>query len=930
LVRGSFTNWAWNQISSDRLNALVTAHTTLLGNPYPTTSSLRLIRSMDRLRGLLRGLNDKLPLNVTGILPISAAFRDTEVFSPGLCIPSTSAVAAYRRKRKANDEQERAELMIFSPYMWTIFVHVGTRLCILILIPGYGNYQGEYNLTYRDFPTFLPNQRLAVFGLFRIPPLIITLEQSGKWPDELTAFTRMKQLLVIRIHELLSPIGIPSHVTKENMLDIFLDGIVFRVSIAQPRELRLLQQLGEQSKEPDHSLPSATETVQSPVQTPSSLAWIRLNQSMPTIAGLLAGISRSRTNVFPTACRLAKRWLSAHGFPVITCPFEAEFDGVRHLIYDRAYKTKEQNGVAKLVDKRDEQNLLDSGARMTEIAVELLVVYAGGFCDPISADSAVQHPSNRISATGSPVTAFLRFLKLLVSHDWESQPILVDLNEGFSDLTKRRQALASMEGNRTVLPAMVICTPVDPTGTEWTTIGPTRAGLKELQRLALQSRALLRAMLVAGAQIKDLKAVFKPTHNDLNIMITVKSDALHVRAAEAVDFIRPNTWRTDERELNERDSLPDEIPPPGGRFWPSGYCYDPVAYLVHLLRCRLGKYCEVRWDRHGGNWIGLKWRSTVMGKCPFGQHSLDGLVTHEESETEMPQMVLTHSLQSIADLLTCWAPSFIESVQIIAHRTPSSKCLETGVNPTNDVHRHTLCVTALQTNQFTKDNQICLSMLWREHLALNMTLAQFLISGYFEKDLFSYCANRLMDYSCTYWLDPSLDRITDTVDVYRVKSNGITGHIVYTDVTRRHKCSNPVMVRRKLVNFVDLRTPYTVAAFLMFQELVRLTPIVVPFTVYKTVNLAIAAMLSELLAMRTYRSFVGKCMLLAMLWNIGSSGALIDCWSVRRAWQLDCKRFIANRGDIVSDRAIYPVDSLFGSESDPSGFQTLNSVTRIQ
>ncbi|KAG5451679.1 hypothetical protein CSKR_201484, partial [Clonorchis sinensis] len=63
-----------------------------------------------------------------------------------------------------------------------------------------------------------------------------------------------------------------------------------------------------------------------------------------------------------------------------------------------------------------------------------------------------------------------------------------------------------------------------------------------------------------------------------------------------------------------------------------------------------------------------------------------------------------------------------------------------------------------------------------QHLALNMTLAQFLISGYFEKDLFSYCANRLMDYSCTYWLDPSLDRITDTVDVYRVKSNGITGH----------------------------------------------------------------------------------------------------------------------------------------------------------
>ncbi|KER24462.1 hypothetical protein T265_07888 [Opisthorchis viverrini] len=31
-----------------------------------------------------------------------------------------------------------------------------------------------------------------------------------------------------------------------------------------------------------------------------------------------------------------------------------------------------------------------------------------------------------------------------------------------------------------------------------------------------------------------------------------------------------------------------------------------------------------------------------------------------------------------------------------------------------------------------------------------------------------------------------------------------------------------------------------------------------------------------------------------------SSGELFGCWSVRRAWQLDCKRFITNRGDIVS------------------------------
>ncbi|KER32710.1 hypothetical protein T265_01201 [Opisthorchis viverrini] len=30
-------------------------------------------------------------------------------------------------------------------------------------------------------------------------------------------------------------------------------------------------------------------------------------------------------------------------------------------------------------------------------------------------------------------------------------------------------------------------------------------------------------------------------------------------------------------------------------------------------------------------------------------------------------------------------------------------------------------------------------------------------------------------------------------------------------------------------------------------------------------------------------------------------GALLDCWSVRRTWQLYCKVFITNRGDVVSD-----------------------------
>ncbi|KAF5395451.1 hypothetical protein PHET_12179 [Paragonimus heterotremus] len=53
-----------------------------------------------------------------------------------------------------------------------------------------------------------------------------------------------------------------------------------------------------------------------------------------------------------------------------------------------------------------------------------------------------------------------------------------------------------------------------------------------------------------------------------------------------------------------------------------------------------------------------------------------------------------------------------------------------------------------------------------KQLSLNVTLFQFLQSGYFEKDLLSYCANRLAEYSCVYWLDPTVVGDTEAVELH--------------------------------------------------------------------------------------------------------------------------------------------------------------------
>lgn len=157
--------------------------------------------------------------------------------------------------------------------------------------------------------------------------------------------------------------------------------------------------------------------------------WIRLNQSLPVLAGTLTAISRSHDRVFPQACRLAKRWLSAHGYPAILCPFEANFDGLRN----RADFFQFDSNCEDLIPNDDDEAGRPSGIEsdqknnfpnccLTEIAVELLVLYAANL---------TQSNQQSFAATGSALVAFLRFLDLLAQFDWENAPILVDLNEGF-------------------------------------------------------------------------------------------------------------------------------------------------------------------------------------------------------------------------------------------------------------------------------------------------------------------------------------------------------------------------------------------------------------------------------------------------------------------------------------------------------------------
>nr|VZI08543.1 unnamed protein product [Spirometra erinaceieuropaei] len=206
-------------------------------------------------------------------------------------------------------------------------------------------------------------------------------------------------------------------------------GLVLRVSFYQPLELLLLKratgllpnskQARSKQQSPSTALSAGTTAA---LRTPVDLQrWLLFNEKLPAVASQLNTVSRVHLNTFPEACRLAKRWLSGHGLPVVRCPDLGS----------------EPRG---LPASRPLSLLGDSDFspefRLSEIAVELMVVRAGFFTKPVKGTLqevpfGVVEEDEAALSSASPLATFLRFLRLLSTFDWAGRPLVLDLNDGF-------------------------------------------------------------------------------------------------------------------------------------------------------------------------------------------------------------------------------------------------------------------------------------------------------------------------------------------------------------------------------------------------------------------------------------------------------------------------------------------------------------------
>nr|XP_047904507.1 nucleolar protein 6 isoform X2 [Anser cygnoides] len=193
----------------------------------------------------------------------------------------------------------------------------------------------------------------------------------------------------------------------------------------------------------------------------------------PYLTSSLHGLQQQHP-VFGSSCRLAKRWVSA-------------------------------------------QLLSDS---ISEECVDLLVA------------SLFLHPAP-FTPPSSPQVGFLRFLSLLVTFDWNNNPLIVNLNASLTD-AECTEIKNKFMAARSRLPVMFIATPKDQWSSVWTRERPSAQILQRLLVLASESLRALEEQLMDPLGSQDVKIVFRPPLDLYDVLIHLNSKQIP-RHLESVD-----------------------------------------------------------------------------------------------------------------------------------------------------------------------------------------------------------------------------------------------------------------------------------------------------------------------------------------------------------------------------------------------------------
>ena len=330
---------------------------------------------------------------------------------------------------------------------------------------------------------------VAADGTVQVPdwipalPALVSLELSGKWPEDLEALRRVKSSFLASICKCLQEMKISSSLSKDKVR-VLTQGFVFELKIAHPRELALLKRL----EEDDSKHTSSDQSLSANFQLH--------NFNLPHISSVINGLN-AQFPAFSGTCRLLKRWVASQ----------------------------------LLIDFFPHDGL----------ALELVVAYT--FLHPHPLSSPAVNPQTgflralRVLSTWNWKTTPMT---INFNEEWTAK----DYKELCRRLTSERRKVSPEK--KPPLPAMLIVTPFDKQTSEWTVGGPPPFVLSRLVAVSKASLPVILESLEQSASKGSTKAIvgtclpaFRPPLNGFNLLIYLKKELLPTRGF-SVDEMEPS------------------------------------------------------------------------------------------------------------------------------------------------------------------------------------------------------------------------------------------------------------------------------------------------------------------------------------------------------------------------------------------------------
>ncbi|KAA8592916.1 hypothetical protein FQN60_018371 [Etheostoma spectabile] len=408
------------------------------GSELPSTGeeeSLRVVQSYDDLSRKLWRL-EGLPLSITAVQGAHPALRYTQVFPP---LPLKLDYSFFDREKTSRS-----------------------------LVPKEG----------KPCPAY-------------ITPITVIchMEGSGKWPHDRLAIRHIRTAFHIRLGELLKKHHNYTCRPCPTHLDIWKDGLVFRLQVAYHREPQVLRE----------SVNAEGLLVVRDNEEAQALEMATIHK--PLLTSTLHGLQQQHP-CFGAVCRLAKRWLGAQLFSDDITEDTADLL-VASLFLQPAPFTPPGN------------EFLSSSVLLRSAS------FASFICSPPLTGGTTRWLST--STTSSQASTLSLTHPFFLSSDY---------TEIKNDFTATRESL----------PVMFIATPKDKKQSIWTKRAPSVQMLQRVVMVAAESLKLLENQLMDSNQIQDVRVVMRPPLDAYDVLIHLnpKQVPLLVQAVDppAVTFSR--------------------------------------------------------------------------------------------------------------------------------------------------------------------------------------------------------------------------------------------------------------------------------------------------------------------------------------------------------------------------------------------------------